>query len=79
VVAVVGTERRMLAARCRCSAPQWLLFLPLDGGSLGRSASLIDQNALRKHAGKIAPAASELGVSRPTLYDLIEKLGIAKE
>jgi two-component system NtrC family response regulator len=34
---------------------------------------------LRKHAGKIAPAASELGVSRPTLYDLIEKLGIAKE
>jgi two-component system NtrC family response regulator len=37
------------------------------------------QNALRKHAGKIAPAASELGVSRPTLYDLMEKLGIAKE
>jgi two-component system NtrC family response regulator len=37
------------------------------------------QNALRKHAGKIAPAASELGVSRPTLYDLMDKLGIAKE
>ena len=35
------------------------------------------QNALRKHSGKIAPAASELGVSRPTLYDLMEKLGIA--
>jgi two-component system NtrC family response regulator len=37
------------------------------------------QNALRKHSGKIAPAAAELGVSRPTLYDLMDKLGIAKE
>jgi two-component system NtrC family response regulator len=37
------------------------------------------QTALRKHSGKIAPAATELGVSRPTLYDLMEKLGIAKE
>ena len=37
------------------------------------------QNALRKHSGKIAPAAAELGVSRPTLYDLMDKLGIPKE
>jgi len=37
------------------------------------------QTSLRKFSGKIAPAASELGVSRPTLYDLMEKLGIAKE
>jgi len=36
-------------------------------------------NALRKHSGKIAPAATELGISRPTLYDLMDKLGIAKE
>ena len=36
-------------------------------------------SALRKHSGKIAPAAAELGVSRPTLYDLMDKLGIAKE
>jgi two-component system NtrC family response regulator len=35
--------------------------------------------ALRKYGGKIAPAAVELGVSRPTLYDLMEKYGIAKE
>ena len=26
-----------------------------------------------------APAAQELGVSRPTLYDLMEKLGIGKD
>lgn len=37
------------------------------------------QGALRKHGGKIAPAAAELGVSRPTLYDLMDKLGIARE
>jgi two-component system NtrC family response regulator len=37
------------------------------------------QNALRKYSGKIAPAASELGVSRPTLYDLMEKHGMPKE
>jgi two-component system NtrC family response regulator len=37
------------------------------------------QQALRKHNGKIAPAAVELGLSRPTLYELMEKLGITRE
>jgi two-component system NtrC family response regulator len=36
------------------------------------------QRALRKHSGKIAPAAAEIGISRPTLYELMEKLGIAR-
>jgi two-component system NtrC family response regulator len=36
------------------------------------------QRALRKHSGKIAPAAGDLGISRPTLYELMEKLGLAK-
>ena len=36
------------------------------------------QQALRKHSGKIARAAAELGVSRPTLYELMEKLGIQR-
>ena len=34
------------------------------------------QQALGKHSGKIGPAASELGISRPTFYELMEKLGI---
>jgi two-component system NtrC family response regulator len=34
--------------------------------------------ALRKNGGKIAPAAVDLGISRPTLYELMEKLGIQK-
>jgi two-component system NtrC family response regulator len=37
------------------------------------------QEALRKHDGKIAPAALELGIGRPSLYDLMDKLGIARQ
>lgn len=36
------------------------------------------QQALKKHGGKIAPAAAELGLSRPTLYELMDKLGLSK-
>jgi two-component system NtrC family response regulator len=36
------------------------------------------QRALRRHNGKIAPAAADLGISRPTFYELMEKLGIQK-
>lgn len=34
--------------------------------------------ALKKHRGKISPAAAELGISRPTFYEMMEKLGIAR-
>ena len=36
------------------------------------------QDALRRHRGRITSAALELGISRPTLYELMEKLGIAR-
>jgi len=36
------------------------------------------QDALRRHRGKITSAAVELGISRPTLYELMEKLGIQR-
>jgi two-component system, NtrC family, response regulator len=35
--------------------------------------------ALRRHGGKITAAAAELGISRPTFYEMMEKLGIQKE
>ena len=38
----------------------------------------IVQDALRRHRGRITSAALELGISRPTLYELMEKLGIAR-
>ena len=34
--------------------------------------------SLRRNGGKVAPTANELGVSRPTLYELMEKLGLQK-
>jgi two-component system, NtrC family, response regulator len=37
------------------------------------------ERALRKHSGKITLAATELGISRPGFYELMEKLGITKE
>jgi two-component system NtrC family response regulator len=36
------------------------------------------QQALKRHAGRITTAAAELGISRPTLYELMDKLGISK-
>jgi len=36
-------------------------------------------DALRRNQGKISHAAGELGISRPTLYELMEKLGIKNE
>ena len=36
-------------------------------------------DALRRHKGRITSAALELGVSRPTLYELMDKLGIARD
>ncbi len=37
------------------------------------------QAALKRNAGKITAAALDLGISRPTLYELMEKLGIARD
>jgi two-component system NtrC family response regulator len=37
------------------------------------------QNALRKHGGNITSAATELGVTRPTLYELMDRLGIQRD
>jgi two-component system, NtrC family, response regulator len=37
------------------------------------------QKALARHKGKISQAAAELGISRPGLYELMDKLGVIKE
>jgi two-component system NtrC family response regulator len=36
------------------------------------------QQALQRHNGRITPAANDLGISRPTFYELMEKLGIQR-
>jgi two-component system NtrC family response regulator len=63
------------------------LELEPSGGSLQgvtlkeareRLESELIRQVLRKHTGKITSAAIELGISRPTLYELMDKLGIEK-
>jgi two-component system, NtrC family, response regulator len=53
------------------------------GGNLKEAREQVEreliQQVLRRHGGKITSAAVELGVSRPTLYELMEKLGISRQ
>jgi two-component system NtrC family response regulator len=37
------------------------------------------EQALKRNSGKITSAAADLGISRPTLYELMEKLSIPNE
>jgi two-component system NtrC family response regulator len=37
------------------------------------------EQALRRNNGTVSRAAEDLGISRPTLYELMEKLGIKNE
>jgi two-component system NtrC family response regulator len=67
-----------------------LTALDLGLGGLGQSQELLNlrdvrqqaerdaiQRALSRHRGKISKAAESLGVSRPTLYDLLSKYGLS--
>ncbi len=36
------------------------------------------RQTLRRHSGKITSAAAELGISRPTLYEMMDKLGVVR-
>jgi len=54
--------------------------LPALGTSLREARESLERDlirkALTKHCGKITAAAAELSISRPTLYEMMEKLGI---
>jgi two-component system, NtrC family, response regulator len=62
---------------------------PRDVGSASSATTLkqareqverdLIQQALKRHSGRITAAAADLGISRPTLYELMEKLSIPKE
>jgi two-component system NtrC family response regulator len=36
------------------------------------------EGALRRHAGNLTQVAMDLGISRPTLYDLLQKLNLTR-
>jgi len=52
----------------------------LEGSSLKEAREEVErelvQRALARHKGNISQAAQQLGISRPTRYELMEKLGI---
>jgi two-component system, NtrC family, response regulator len=52
------------------------------GASLREARERLERDmirqSLRKHAGKITSAAADLGISRPTLYEMMEKLGVGR-
>src|SRR5439155_21480586 len=77
--AVIMAEGKRLTAQDRELAGA---SAPFHGASLKDARESVEremvQKALRKHSGKIAPAAVELGVSRPTLYELMDKLGLKR-
>jgi two-component system, NtrC family, response regulator len=53
-----------------------------SGSSLREARENLERDlvrqALRKHGGKMSAAAADLGISRPTLYELMDKLGLQK-
>jgi two-component system NtrC family response regulator len=54
-----------------------------DGLSLREAREALEREiilrVLAKHNDNITRASEELGISRPTLYELMEKLGIARK
>jgi two-component system, NtrC family, response regulator len=75
---IMAEGKRITAEDLELSDP---LAVPV-GSTLKEAREHVEREmihqALRKHSGRIAPAAAELGISRPTLYELMEKLNIQK-
>ena len=81
-----SVRRAVIMAEGKRLTIQDLELTPVTSGSVGTLKEAreavereIIERVLRKHSGKITAAAIELGISRPTLYELMEKLGIANE
>jgi two-component system NtrC family response regulator len=57
-------------------------YMKYEGRGLKEAREALEkdliQKALAKNKGNVTKVAEELGVSRPTLYELMEKLGIGK-
>lgn len=79
-------RRAVIMAEGRFVTPQDLELAEAAENGAPRSLRVARENleremvlhALQQHNGKITPAAAELGISRPTFYELMEKLGIHK-
>ena len=56
---------------------------PPPGLSLKEAREALERDfilrALQRHEGKVSAAAADLGISRPTFYELLERLGIKRD
>jgi two-component system NtrC family response regulator len=77
---IMGDGRRITSLDLELSRPP--MTTGTAGGSLREARDRVEREmirqALHRHAGKISVAATELGISRPTLYELIARLGIER-
>ncbi len=75
---IMAESKRLTPEDMELAAPA----APSFGSSLKSARENLEREmikeALRKSGGSITNAAAELGVSRPTLYELLEKLGLQK-
>jgi two-component system, NtrC family, response regulator len=78
-------RRAVIMAEGKRLTVQDLELAPAPGGNIGTLKEAREalerelvERALRKHSGKIAQAAVDLGISRPTLYELMDKLGVTR-
>jgi two-component system NtrC family response regulator len=74
---IMADGRRVTAADLELDGLDPLPLATLREAREEVEKELVEQ-ALRRHGGKITSAASELGISRPTLYELMEKLNVSK-
>ena len=77
---IMADGPRITAADLELKAPTEIPGNTSGVTSLKEARELLERQmiteALRRHAGKISPAAAELEISRPTMYELMEKLAI---
>jgi two-component system, NtrC family, response regulator len=74
---IMGGGKRLTAQDLELSTSTTTQRASLKEARENLEAEMVRQ-ALRKHSGKITAAAAELGISRPTFYELMEKLGVQK-
>lgn len=75
---IMGSDKRLTLEDLELTASS----TPAPGTSLKEAREALEremiQQALKKHGGKITGAAIDLGISRPTFYELMAKLGLQK-
>jgi two-component system NtrC family response regulator len=79
--AIMAARSRVTAKDLELEPDQGVESLPVTTLREAREdveRQMIEQ-ALKRNSGKITSAAADLGISRPTLYELMEKLGIGKD